>query len=512
MSPDPGADDDPTDDLAADAAELADVLRTPPPLASQAAVAGVLARLETRPSNAGFDRFQLVRELGSGGMGVVYLAHHLDLGGPVAVKVIHPHLAGDKEFRDRFKKEVQALSRVRSTDGVEKDNVVTVHDARTSGARFYLVMELLKGATLEDWLRCRPLPSPAADLNWVAEEVLTGLIAIHRAGIIHTDVKPQNLWVERDTGRVKVLDFGVHRPAVAGKPGGAGTPAYMAPEQKRYEEVNARADLFAVGAVLYRMVAGPPPDSGPVLDHPALNALPPELADFIRKFLDPETDHRPANAKAALEELEKAREQADRAEDDRRAAAAKVAELQRVADRAVKAEADCQKAEAGCQATAAAVIALLPIAAQAVEAGEDRTRAEADRRLWICVTASLATCLGIVAAGWALDRLAADRRAAEREAAAERAVAERDAVLGRIRAADQNVDEARAALGRVFKEVDDKARELAQTPEQPEAVRRKVQGEYNRAFSESRTALDQVWQALADRTALLDQLAATAPR
>lgn len=468
MSPDPEDDDDPTDDFAG---EVADVQANPPPLASPGAVAGIWARLDVRPPQpAAYGRYEVVGEIGSGGMGAVYRACDHHLGRDVALKVILPTLVKDPGFRQRFRDEAQALARISSR------HVVPVYDVEPAGDRPYLVMELLPGATLEDWLRCRPLPAPAADLWWVAGEVLTGLVDIHAAGIpVHADLKPQNLWVRRQVGRdparVVVLDFGAYRRAAVDATGGPGTPKYMPPEQARSEPIDARADLFAVGAVLYRMVVGLPPDSGPDRDNSALEALPPQLSGFIRTLLHPKPEGRPANAAAALAMLNKAREEADRAEADRRTAAAK----------------------------------LQPIAARAV-------KAEADRRLWVWLTASAAACLVVVAAGWWWDWYAADRRAAVRKTAAEERVVELEATLGRVRVADKKVDEAREALGRAFKEVDARTLELARTAEQPEATRKKVQDEYSRVATDCHNALARVQQALAERAALLDPLAADGGR
>src|SRR5262249_24273859 len=146
------------------------------PVAEQAAVTRILDQAAALPAEAppaplpqSIGGCRVIRELGRGGMGAVYLAVQDSLTRPVAVKVLRPDLAADPSIRSRFLREGEALARVKA------DNVVDVYSAGQDGDQPYLIMECLKGATLHDWLSARPGPAPASDVCWVAKEVLIGL-------------------------------------------------------------------------------------------------------------------------------------------------------------------------------------------------------------------------------------------------------------------------------------------------------------------------------------------------
>ncbi len=216
-------------------------------------------------------RYRLQGALGQGGASVVYRAEHIDLLKEVAIKVLKPELCVLKEAMQRFQREARAVCRL------DHRNVVRVTDfGRTNNGSLFLVMELVNGQCLADMLRGHPLQMSM--ILSIALEVLEGLSHAHAHGVVHRDLKPDNIMVDYVAGRVvaKVLDFGIAKvmeePVDGGltQPGRVfGTPRYMAPEQAQGHRVDARADLYAVGVCLYEMLSGSPPFPG---DH-ALQVL-----------------------------------------------------------------------------------------------------------------------------------------------------------------------------------------------------------------------------------------------
>jgi TolB-like protein len=201
-------------------------------------------------------RYQLLQELGRGGMGIVLKARDRRLARLVALKFLHSSDAADPQTRERFEREA------RSASAVSHPRLCTIYEVGEDGDQPFLVMELLEGATLAARLSAGPLPIP--ELLEVGEQIAEGVEAIHAAGIIHRDLKPANVFLT-PTG-VKILDFGlakVRRTAETTlddfqtQPGAMfGTIAYMAPEQARGEDMDIRADVFSYGAVLYEMATG----------------------------------------------------------------------------------------------------------------------------------------------------------------------------------------------------------------------------------------------------------------
>jgi tetratricopeptide (TPR) repeat protein/predicted Ser/Thr protein kinase len=214
-------------------------------------------------------RYRIVDELGSGGMGVVYRAEDTHLGRIVALKFLPPTLVDDPEALERFRREARVAS------SLNHPNICVVHDVGEHDGRQFIVMECLEGRTLRQLLAEGPLPYRRALA--LATHVADALAAAHARGIVHRDIKPANIFITA-RGEAKVMDFGlakqVSRPrpttGTGGTTGGAafeplhltspglaiGTMAYMSPEQARGEPIDARADVFALGAVLYEMVAG----------------------------------------------------------------------------------------------------------------------------------------------------------------------------------------------------------------------------------------------------------------
>lgn len=202
-------------------------------------------------------RYRLVRRVGRGGMGVVYLGRDPALDRPVALKLLPPDLSHDEAASRRFFHEARAAS------ALDHPNVATVYEVgETQDQRPFIAMAYYQGDTLRQ--RIDRGPAPVADAVDQARQVAQGLAAAHEAGIIHRDIKPENLIVTPD-GVVKIVDFGVAKAAEATvtRAGGAlGTVAYMSPEQTRGEPVDARSDLWSLGVVLYEMLAGDRPFRG----------------------------------------------------------------------------------------------------------------------------------------------------------------------------------------------------------------------------------------------------------
>ena len=215
-----------------------------------------------RPAGSRFGPYEVVAPIGRGGMGEVYRARDTRLGRDVALKVLPESAHGDTERFLRFEREARAVG------ALSHPNVVVIHDVGTEGGAPFLVSELLEGETLRERLSRGPLaPERAVD---VAVQVARGLGAAHEKGIVHRDLKPENVFLTGD-GHVKVLDFGLAKllasdPSAPGSGTGAdletrsdvvvGTAGYMAPEQVRGEAVDARADVFALGACLHEMLTG----------------------------------------------------------------------------------------------------------------------------------------------------------------------------------------------------------------------------------------------------------------
>lgn len=200
-------------------------------------------------------RYRLVRELARGGMGTVWVAEDPLLARTVAVKVLDPALATDDAVRLRFRREAVAAA------AVSHPNIVATYDTGDDDGTAYIVMELVEGRTLREVIdQLGPLPVPlACD---VAGQIADALAAAHARGVVHRDVKPGNVLVQAD-GRVKVTDFGIAKAADDAELTRAGmvigTARYLAPEQVDGTDVDDRADVYALGLVLYEMLAGRPP-------------------------------------------------------------------------------------------------------------------------------------------------------------------------------------------------------------------------------------------------------------
>ncbi|OWK47177.1 WD40 repeat domain-containing serine/threonine protein kinase [Fimbriiglobus ruber] len=239
--------------------------------------------------------FEVVAVIGRGGMGVVLRAFDPHLSRDVAIKILDPQWANNSTARQRFCREARAAA------AVTHDNLVAVHQVtedEKSGLP-YLVMQLINGESLEQRLRRIGKLSPTESAR-VGMQAAAGLAAAHANGLIHRDIKPGNILIEAATGKVKVTDFGLARAAEDLKLTRtgfvAGTPLYMAPEQAHGEDIDARADLFSLGSVLFESLTGHPPFDGKtplavlrrVADEPhaRLRQLNPEVPAWLEEIID----------------------------------------------------------------------------------------------------------------------------------------------------------------------------------------------------------------------------------
>ncbi|HEY3248995.1 MAG TPA: protein kinase [bacterium] len=235
-------------------------------------------------------RYRVERKLGEGGMGVVYSAHDTLLHRPVAIKTLAPSFLGPDGPR-RFLREAQAVARL------NHPHIVSIYDAIEEGGTFAIVMELVEGKTLRELM-----PVSVERLLDISAQALQGLEFAHSQGIIHRDIKPENIIITAD-GKTKLMDFGLARSEGRSRltqPGMiVGTVAYLAPEQALGGQVDARSDLYSLGAVLYEAVTGKPPFESedpvsvitqhinvpPVAPHWHNPAVPPNLENLILKLL-----------------------------------------------------------------------------------------------------------------------------------------------------------------------------------------------------------------------------------
>jgi serine/threonine protein kinase len=258
-------------------------------------------------------RYRVEGVLGSGGMATVHLAHDEELGRPVAIKLLADNLGDHAAFRARFVREARLAARL------AHPNVVAVFDVGEEEGRPYIVMEHVDGETLADLLRRRG-PLPPQEAVTLVLQAAAGLAHAHEAGLVHRDVKPQNLLLSSD-GAVKVADFGIARAAELSRltEHGTvlGTAAYLAPEQAAGEETTSATDVYSLAAVLYELLTGRPPyvfeslaelgrmqAEGAIVPVRALAPeVPPELEAVVMRALARLPEYRPARAAVLAGEL-----------------------------------------------------------------------------------------------------------------------------------------------------------------------------------------------------------------
>lgn len=263
-------------------------------------------------------RYRVEARLARGGMATVYEAVDLRLERTVALKVMHPVLADDEQFVARFIREARSAARVSHA------NIVAVYDQGADNGTVYLAMEYVQGRTLRDLLRRRGYLDPRTALI-VFESVVAALAAAHRAGLVHRDMKPENVLLA-DDGRVKVADFGLARAissassVTAGAGTGGvliGTVAYLAPEQVERGIAGPRSDVYAAGILLYEMLTGEPPHGGDTplavayqhvhsdVPRPSsrVPGIPRAVDELVADATNRDPDLRPEDAGALLDEV-----------------------------------------------------------------------------------------------------------------------------------------------------------------------------------------------------------------
>lgn len=264
-------------------------------------------------------RYSIVRELGRGGMGVVYLAHEVHLDRLVAIKLLPPALAEREELRERFQREAQLAARL------SHPHIIPIHAVHETDGFVYFVMAYVDGETLAERVQSRG-PLSASDASRVLREVAWALGHAHAQGLVHRDVKPDNILLEAASGRALVADFGI--AAVSSEEARigevvCGTPEFMSPEHALGDEVDARSDLYSLGATAFYALSGRVPFEGrtsaevlaqqvsraaPTLTSTGVS-VPGRLARLVEACLAKDPAARPASAERLAEQLGVAIEQ-----------------------------------------------------------------------------------------------------------------------------------------------------------------------------------------------------------
>ena len=262
------------------------------------------------------DRYEILELIGSGGMANVYKARCHRLNRLVAIKILKSDLADNADFRRRFHDESQAVAQLSHA------NIVSVYDVSTNPDREYIVMELIDGITLKQYMERRGRMDWRESLHFIIQ-IMRGLSHAHSRGIIHRDIKPQNIMVLRD-GSVKVADFGIACLANQGQTltqEALGSVHYISPEQARGDRIDARSDIYSAGVVLYEMLTGRLPFEGdsavsvaiqhlssvPLAPRDIDPSIPEPLELICMKAMNSDPNKRYASADAMIEDLEKFR-------------------------------------------------------------------------------------------------------------------------------------------------------------------------------------------------------------
>lgn len=243
-------------DLSAPGLNVEDLVQPTPPVAVQKTAAGEWPSSTTTPMPAVSlsARYELLGELGNGGMGVVYKAKDRETGDLVALKVLRKEIAADAEGMARFKHELRVARRI------THKNVCRIHEFSRSEDTAYISMELVEGESLRQILARFGSMAPKKGVQ-IAQQICSGLREAHSQGIVHRDLKPENVMIDQ-VGNVKLMDFGIARSNLGLSSTAAGvvvgTPAYMAPEQVQGKPVDGRSDIYSLGLILYEIFTGTP--------------------------------------------------------------------------------------------------------------------------------------------------------------------------------------------------------------------------------------------------------------
>ena len=261
-------------------------------------------------------RYRVVKRLGSGGMADVYLVEDQQLGRRVALKLLYRRLAEDAQFVERFRREASSAA------GLQHPNIVSIFDRGEWDGTYYIAMEYVEGHTLKEVIRERG-PAPPEAATDIVLQILRAARFAHQRGVVHRDLKPQNVLIDRD-GRVQVTDFGIARAGASDmtETGSImGTAQYLSPEQAQGRPVDARSDLYSIGIILYELLTGRVPfdaespvsvalkqvSEAPVPPRRLDAALPPALEGVVMRALEKDPARRFQNADEFIEALHAAR-------------------------------------------------------------------------------------------------------------------------------------------------------------------------------------------------------------
>jgi len=260
-------------------------------------------------------RYQIIEELGKGGMGKVYKVLDKEVNAKIALKLIKPEIAGDKKTIERFRNELKTAR------DISHKNICRMYDLNKEEGSYYITMEYVEGQDLKSLIKQTGQLAVGTAIS-IAAQVCEGLTEAHRLGVIHRDLKPQNIMIDKE-GNARIMDFGIARSLKAKGITGAGvmigTPEYISPEQAEAKEVDQRTDIYSLGVVLYEMVTGQLPFEGdtalavamkhkgePPKDPRDLNPqIPEDLSRVILRCLEKDKNKRYQKAKELLSELNK---------------------------------------------------------------------------------------------------------------------------------------------------------------------------------------------------------------
>jgi len=260
-------------------------------------------------------RYQIIEELGKGGMGKVYKAHDTEIKDKIALKLIKPEIAADKKTIERFRNELKFARKIRHK------NVCQMYDLNKEEGSYYITMEYVSGEDLKSFIR-RARQLTVGTAVFIAKQVCEGLAEAHSLGVMHRDLKPQNIMIDRE-GNARIMDFGIARSieekGITGAGVMIGTPEYMSPEQAEAKEVDERSDIYSLGIILYEMATGRVPFEGDTplsiamkhkgevpQDPRELNAqVPSDLSRVILRCMEKDKANRYQTPEEVLSELTK---------------------------------------------------------------------------------------------------------------------------------------------------------------------------------------------------------------